>query len=150
MPLVLAVEDSAVAGARTGDALAWADLYERFQPILSRYLEVVAPADAADMDEVWARAGRSLAGQPEGVDPLVWLLRVARDGRVLSPSPDDTDDPTIKAIRELRPLEMDVVALRVIAGLDDADVAVVTGRPVERVRMAGHRGVARLIEGSAA
>lgn len=146
MPLVLAVEDVSVSGARSGDALAWADLYERFHPILRRYLEVVAPEEAADMDGVWERAGRSLAGQPEGIDPLVWLLRVARDGQVVCPSPDDTDDPTVKAIRSLRPLEMDVVALRVIAGLDDDDVAAVTGRPIERVRMAGHRAVARLLE----
>ncbi|GJM37757.1 MAG: hypothetical protein DHS20C19_11240 [Acidimicrobiales bacterium] len=150
MPLVLAVEDPSVAGARGGDALAWADLYERFQPVLLRYLEVVAPDELNDMDAVWRRAGRALAGQPEGVDPLVWLLRVARDGRVLCPSPEDTDDPTIKRIRSLRPLDMDVIALRVIAGLSDEDVAVVTGRPIERIRMAGHRGVAKLVDEGAA
>ncbi|MDW3217211.1 MAG: hypothetical protein R8F63_01250 [Acidimicrobiales bacterium] len=150
MPLVLAVEDPSVAGARAGDALAWADLYERFQPVLVRYLEVVAPDDVQDMDSVWERAGRALAGQPEGVDPLVWLLRVARDGRVLCPSPDDADDPTIKCIRRLRPLEMDVIALRVIASLSDEDVAVVTGRPIERIRMAGHLAVAKLIDEGAA
>ncbi len=146
MPLVLALEDPSVAGARTGDPLAWTDLYERFQPILLRYLEVVDPQRAEDMDAVWERAGHMLAGQPDGIDPLLWLLRVARDGVVVCPSPDATDDPTVKAIRELRPVEMEVVALRVIAGLSDEDVAAVTGRPIERVRLAGHRGVAKLIE----
>lgn len=146
MPLVLALEDPSVAGARSGDPLAWTDLYERFHPTLLRYLEVVDPQRAEDMDAVWKRAGHLLSGQPEGVDPLLWLLRVARDGVVVSPSPEATDNPTIKAIRELRPIEMEVVALRVIAGLSDDDVAVVTGRPIERVRLAGHKGVAKLIE----
>lgn len=146
MALLLAIEDPSVAGARSGDPIAWADLYERFHPILVRYLEVVAPDDAADMDGVWERAARGLSGQPEGIDPLVWLLRTARDGQVLCPSPEDSDDPTIQAIRRLRPVEMDVVSLRVIAGLSDEDIAAIVGRPAESVRMAARRGVAKLLE----
>lgn len=146
MALLLAIEDPSVAGARSGDPIAWADLYERFHPILVRYLEVVAPDDAADMDVVWERAARGLSGQPEGIDPLVWLLRTARDGQVLCPAPEDSDDPTIQAIRRLRPVEMDVVSLRVIAGLSDEDIGAVIGRPAESVRMAARRGVAKLLE----
>lgn len=144
MPLTMQVEDPSVAGARSGDPLAWADLAERFHPLLARYLEVVDPDSAADMASVWNRAGRSLGGQPEGVDPWIWLLRVARDGRVICPPPDQTDDPVIRAIRMLAPFEMDVVALRVVAGLDDHDTALVVGRPVERVRRACHDGLVRL------
>jgi DNA-directed RNA polymerase specialized sigma24 family protein len=151
MSLSLAVVDPSVAGARQGDALAWADLYERFHPVLERYLEVVNPEALEDMDEVWARAARTLALQPEGVAPLIWLLRSARDGMVVCPDPDDTDDPAIQAMRALAPLEMDVVALRVVAGLDEFETAFVIGRPVERVRLAGHEGLARLMrEGTAA
>lgn len=145
MPLTLQLEDPSVAGARGGDAIAWADLYERFHPLLERYLEVIDPETAADLDEVWARAGRSLAGQPEGVDPLIWLLRVARDGRVTCPSPDTTSDPAVRAIRSLPPLQMDVIALRVVAGLSEEDVALVIGRPIERIRSVGHSGLAHLL-----
>lgn len=145
MPLTLAPEDPAVAGARVGDPLAWADLYERFHPLLERYLEVVNPDALEDMDAVWARAGRSLAGQPEGVPPLLWLLRAARDGLVICPDPDDSADPAVRAIRGLPPAEMDVIALRVIAGLDEDDTAFVVGRPVERIRSAAHHGLAKLL-----
>lgn len=145
MPLTLQTEDPSVAGARLGDPLAWADLYERFHPIVERYLEVIDPEAHGDLDAVWDRAGRSLGGQPEGVDPLIWLLRVARDGKVTCPSPDETEDPNIRAIRALPPLEMDVVALRVVGGLSEEDVALVVGRPVERVRSAAHHGLAQLM-----
>ncbi len=144
MTLALDVEDSSVAGARRGDPLAWADLYERFQPVIHRYLEVVDPAALNDLDALWTRAARTLPGQSEGIEPLIWLLRTARDDKVSRPSPDETDDPTIRAIRSLKPLEMDVIALRVIAGLADEGVAAVIGRPVERVRAAAHRGVSQL------
>jgi len=145
MSVTLALEDPSVAGARGGDPLAWADLYERFHPILERYLEIVNPDALSDMDAVWARAGRSLAGQPEGVAPLLWLLRAARDGLVIRPDPADTTDPAVRAIRSLAPVEMDVVALRVVAGLGEDDTAFVIGRPVERVRSAAHNGLARLL-----
>ena len=150
MPLTLAIEDPSVAGARRGDPLAWADLYERFHPILVRYLEVVNPLALDDMDAVWARAGRLLGGQPEGVPALLWLLRAARDGLVLCPDPDASSDPAVRAIRSLPPLEMDVIALRVVAGLDEEDTAFVIGRPVERVRSAAHHGIAKILrEGDA-
>jgi DNA-directed RNA polymerase specialized sigma24 family protein len=150
VPLTRQIEDPSVTGARRGDPVAWADLYERFHPILERYLEIIDPGAGRDLDETWARAGRNLAGQPEGIDPLIWLLRTARDGKVSCPSPGDTDDPAIRAIRALTPLEMDVIALRVVAGLGEEDVAFVIGRPVERVRRAGHSGLAQLLREQAA
>jgi DNA-directed RNA polymerase specialized sigma24 family protein len=145
MALMLEVEDPSVAGARRGDPLAWADLYGRYQPLLHRYLEVVDPSSLDDIDEMWARAARTLPGQPEGVEPLIWLLRTARDVKIICPSPDETSNPTIRAIRSLEPLEMDVVALRVVAGLSDEDVAMVIGRPVSRIRAVGHRGLEKLV-----
>ena len=144
MPLTLEVEDASVAGARIGDPVAWADLYERYHPLIERYLEVVNPDSLNELDEMWARAGRLLSGQPVGVAPLIWLLRSARDGLVICPDPEDTSDPAVRAIRTLPPVEMDVVALRVVAGLSEEDTAHVIGRPIERVRSAGHSGLAAL------
>ncbi len=145
MPLTLELEDPSVAGARTGDPLAWADLYERFHPVIERYLEVIAPVELEDLDAVWERAARVLPGQPVGVQPLIWLLRAARDGKVVCPEPDETDDPTVRAIRALSPVQMDVVALRVVAGLSDEDTAMVIGRHVSSVRAAAHEGLGRLM-----
>lgn len=145
MALTLTTEDISLAGARRGDPVAWADLYARFHPILERYLAVVSPDGAAAVDEVWERAGRNLGGQPEGIDPLVWLLRTARDGKSLEPSPDDADDPAIAAIRRLPPLEMDVLALRTVARLSDGDVAAIVGRPEIRVRAIARSGLAELM-----
>lgn len=145
MSTTLAIEDPSVAGARRGDPLAWADLYERFHPILTRYLEVVNPAALDDMDAVWTRAARSLGGQPEGVRALLWLLRAARDGLVLRPDPGESSDTAVRAIRALPAVEMDVIALRVVAGLDEEETAFVIGRPVERVRSAAHQGIAKIL-----
>ena len=145
MVLLLEVEDPSVAGARVGDRGAWADLYERFHPIIERYLQVTNPAGLADVDEMWADAARALPGEPEGIEPLIWLLRSVRDTAAVCPSSDDADDPAIRAVRSLDPIEMDVIALRVIAGLSEEDVALLVGRPVGRVRAAGHQGVAHLI-----
>ena len=146
MTVVLDVEDPSVAAARRGDSLAWADLYERYHPVIERYLEVVDPEALADSDDIWVRAAHTLPAQPEGLEPLIWLLRTARDGKIARPSPEDSDDLTIRVIRSLSPIEMDVIALRVIAGLAEEDVALVIGRPIERVRAAAHRGVSRLVE----
>ena len=146
MTLVLDVDDPSVAAARLGDPLGWADLYERYHPMIERYLEVVDPEALADSDGIWVRAARTLPAQPEGLEPLIWLLRTARDAKIARPSPDDSDDPTIRAIRSLGPVEMDVVALRVIARLSEEDIALLIGRPIERVRAAAHRGVSRLVE----
>ncbi|MEZ5167718.1 MAG: sigma factor-like helix-turn-helix DNA-binding protein [Acidimicrobiales bacterium] len=63
----------------------------------------------------------------------------------MCPSPEDTDDPAIRAIRSLRPLQMDVIALRVVAGLTEEDTALVVGRPVERVRAVSRAGLNRLL-----
>jgi hypothetical protein len=144
MSLTLEVEDASVDGARNGDPVAWADLYERYHPIIVRYLEVVNPEALTDMDAVWTRAGRLLGVQPVGVEPLIWLLRSARDGLVICPDPEESADPAVRAIRALPPLEMDVVALRVVAQLSEEATAFVIGRPIERVRSAGHSGLASL------
>ncbi len=146
MTLVLDVEDPSVAAARRGDPLAWADLYERYHPVIERYLAVVDPEALANSDDIWVRAAHTLPAQPEGFEPLIWLLRTARDDKIAQPPPDDSDDLTIRAIRALSPIEMDVIALRVIAGLSEADIALVIARPIERVRAAAHRGVSRLME----
>lgn len=143
MAMTLSTEDPSVDGARSGDPIAWADLYERFHPLIVRYLEIVAPE--ADPEAVWETAAHALPGQPVGIDPAVWLLRVAREFRVGVPDPDATDNPVVSAVRRLNPLQMEVIALRVVGRLDDADVAAVVGWPATRVAAVAHAALGELM-----
>lgn len=145
MAMVPAVDDPSVSGARRGDPLAWADLYERYQPVVDRYLQIVDPEALDEVDAIWERAARDLDVLPEGAEPLTWLLRAVHEGSHPEPSTTASLDPVIRVMRSLEPLELDVLALRVIAGLSDEEVASVTGRPVSRVRVVGHLGFAKLL-----
>lgn len=141
----LSIEDPSVDGARRGDREAWADLYQRFHPVIARYVEIVAPD--ADPESVWARAAHALPGQPVGVKPLVWLLRVARECRVGDADPEATDDPSIAAIRRLPPLQREIITMRVVGRLSEADVAAVVGWPESRVSSVCHAALSDLVHG---
>ncbi len=140
--MTLSTEDPAVDGARGGDPTAWADLYERFHPTIARYLEVLAPD--VDPETIWGAAARALPGQPVGIKPLVWLLRVCREVCVHPPDPDQTDSDVIAMVRRLPPLQMEIITLRVVGGLADGDVAAVVGWPETRVVSAAHHALAEL------
>lgn len=131
MAMLLAVEDPSVESARIGDLSAWAELRERYHPVVVKYLEIVAPT--VDPETIWERADHALAVQPVGINPLVWLLRVARESTVEGPDPESTSNPMITSVRRLPHLQMEVMALRVAGGLDDAEVAAIIGWPVSRV-----------------
>jgi RNA polymerase sigma-70 factor, ECF subfamily len=102
-----------------------------------------------------------------------WVLTIARHraldwkrreaGRPATPvpveyladhqAPDDTADATLEAlstaaalavVRTLPPDQAEVVSLRVLAGLDVAHVAAVTGKRPGTVRVLAHRGLRRL------
>jgi RNA polymerase sigma-70 factor, ECF subfamily len=90
----------------------------------------------------WARREASRPATPVPVDDLV--------GRR---APDDTAGAALEAVStaealallaRLPPDQAEVVALRVIAGLDVAHVAEITGRRPGTVRVLAHRGLRRL------
>ncbi len=144
MPVTTAVEDPSVTGARAGDPLAWTDLYQHYEPVIERYLEIVDPALAADTDTVWERAAKALADQPAGIVPLIWLMRSAWECRS-DESPAPSHDPALRAVQHLPATERDVIALRVVAGLDEREVGAVMGKADSRVRAIGHSGLRRLL-----
>ncbi len=87
----------------------------------------------------WARREASRPATPVPVDDLV--------GRAAA---DDTADAALEAVStaealallaRLPPDQAEVVALRVIAGLDVAHVAEITGRRPGTVRVLAHRGL---------
>ena len=166
--------DSAlVAAAKRGDEEAFRALFRAVQPRLLRYLAVTTPGAGEDIAaEAWVRVVRDLDRFHGDDDDFgAWVLTIARHRRVDAaraaardrsvpvatpperPAPDDvpaaveamvSTESALRLLAMLPPSEAEVVALRVVAGLDVAAVAVVTGRRPGTVRVLAHRGLRRL------
>jgi len=163
-----------LAGALAGDEHAFARLYRDVHPPLLRYLRAMSPELAEDAaSEGWLEVSRALDGftGPEAAF-RAWLFAIARrkvidriryETRRPSASWEDLDaiaprlrdvadevveeDETRRALALVRTLPADqseAVLLRVVAGLDYAEVAEVMGRSTGAVRVLVHRGLKRL------
>jgi len=160
-----------LAAAKTGGEWAIAVLYREFQPKLLRYLSAQEPRDGEDLA---ASAGLvRFSGDEHGFQR--WLFTIAhrrlidlrrrrgRSPRATSdlsvfgerPGPDDTEalalaateaDVALAHIAALPPDQAAVVLLRVVAGLDVADVAEIVGKKPGAVRVLQHRALTRLAE----
>ena len=163
-----------LASARTGDEEAFARIFRDVQPALLRYLRVIAtdPEDVAGETWVQVVAGlRRFRGEEQ--DFRAWLFTIARNraadagrSRARRPAvpldmteaehqpttPDAADraletlstQTTMALIRSLPPDQAEIIVLRVVAGLDTADVARIVGKTPGAVRVAAHRGLRRL------
>ena len=132
-----------ISGARTGDPFSWAELYDRYQPRLARFLVLTgASALAEDDSRLWAAAAESLKDEPIGIDPGVWLFRVARSLRDTEPGGVDLVNP----LADLTDLDRDVIGLRVAGGLTETSVSEIIGRSVTRVQSAGHNGLSTILQ----
>jgi RNA polymerase sigma-70 factor (ECF subfamily) len=167
-----------LARAATGDAQAFAVVWRETQPMLLRYLRLIAGADAEDIaQQTWLAVIEGLAGFA-GTEPGFrrWVVTIARNIHVdqvrrkvrhpedltampvLEPADDATADVAdvvaerlstewaLQLIATLPPAQREMVALRVIAGLDVGEVAALVGRSPGAVRVAVHRGLTRLRE----
>jgi RNA polymerase sigma-70 factor (ECF subfamily) len=124
------------------------------------WLEVVRGLGRFTGDEANFRAWVFTIARHRGLD---WRRRAAR--RPTAPLPSETfaglpapDDPAAAAlesmateralalIAQLPPDQAEVVVLRVVAGLDVAQVATIVGKRPGTVRVLGHRGPRRLAE----
>jgi len=166
--------DDVLAGATRGDEPAFAELYRDLHPPLLRYLRALSWEQAEDAaSETWLELTRSLSGFV-GAEPSfrAWVFTIARrklidrvryEARRPSSAWDDRGDPgpatrdvaddvveldsTYRALALVRALPRDqaeAVLLRVVGGLDYADVAQVMGRTTGAVRVLVHRGLRRL------
>jgi RNA polymerase sigma-70 factor, ECF subfamily len=163
-----------LSAAQSGDDAAFIRLWRETQPVLLRFLTVRAPELADDVAaETWLAALpqlRRFSGD-EGAF-RGWLVAIARNKLVdvrrrsgrrpehlgglrfehTSLAPDTAElaherQATEDALRLIAQLPSDVaemVALRVIVGLDVAEVAAVVGKSSGAVRVAVHRGLRRL------
>src|SRR3954447_16025812 len=163
--------DTALRRARDGDERGFRELWAALQPRLLRYLAVKAPGLAEDVAaETWLQVVRDLARfRGDADDFRAWLFTVARNraidaarassARPVLLLPDLPEPGTTAGSAEAQALERlstqdalrlvatlpaeqaELVALRVIAGLDVATVASITGRSAGAVRVGVHRAL---------
>jgi RNA polymerase sigma-70 factor (ECF subfamily) len=165
-----------LAAAAAGDPGAFAELWRATHPVLLRYLKVICGDQGEDVaSETWLKAIRALpsfVGDEQAFRG--WLTVVARNhvrdlGRqaarrpeVLTPEPPprrgnapDAADEALERLGTERALQLlaslpaaqaEIVALRVIVGLEPAEVGRIVGRSAGAVRVAVHRALGTLAE----
>lgn len=158
--------------ARRGDEEAFAQLWREANPMLLRYLRVLAGDAAEDVaSETWVHVVRGLKDfRGDERDWRAWLVTVARRravdaGRQRQRRPTvalEGDEPTpapdaetlalenlstaraLELVATLPPQQAEAVVLRVVAGLEPAQVATLLGMTPGAVRVSVHRGLKRL------
>jgi len=159
-----------LSAAARGDEDAFAALWRNLQPALLHYLHTIAPDVAEDIAaETWIEVIRGLQAF-RGDEPTfrTWALTIARKRVIdwrrrsdnLATEPQRTDMPdrqdaiadaessraALALVATLPPAQAEIVVLRVLGGLDVAEVAAVTGKRPSTVRLLSHRGLRRLAQ----
>lgn len=165
--------ESVLHAAQTGAEWAVAALYRELHPSLLRYLTAQEPADGEDLaSEVWLDVGRALT-RFEGDEYAFrgWLFTIARRRLIdhrrararrrttsvpleeLVDGPDPADvfaeaeiGAALTCLRRLTSEQVEVVLLRVVAGLGSAQVASVLAKKPGTVRVIQKRALDRLAE----
>lgn len=165
-----------LAAAQAADEAAFARLWRDANPVLLRYLHVLAgPAWAEDVaSDTWLHVVRGIAAfHGDERDWRAWIVTLARRraidaGRVRQrhPSvawqPGDEPPPSAAAeavaleqldthaalalVAQLPPQQAEAVVLRVVAGLEPAQVGALLGMSAGTVRVSVHRGLKRLAQ----
>jgi RNA polymerase sigma-70 factor, ECF subfamily len=166
--------DGVLSRARSGDETAFGRLWDALHPRLLRYLRVLGCDEADDVaSETWLQAVRDLSRFDGGADDFRgWLFAIGRHrvidasrsrirsrSRLMSAAvvpvvePNPVEDEVLDGLSTrqavamvagLSPDQAEVVALRIIAGLDTAAVARILGKTPGAVRIALHRGLRTL------
>jgi RNA polymerase sigma-70 factor (ECF subfamily) len=165
-----------LAAASGGDPDAFAQLWRTTHPLLLRYLRLTAGDAAEDIaSETWLKVMRNLnsfTGDEQAF--RAWLTVVGRNAardharsavrRPETPAaeppplqvggPDAADEAlenlgtesALRLLATLPPAQAEMVALRVVVGLEPAEVARIVGRSPGAVRVAVHRALASLAQ----
>jgi RNA polymerase sigma-70 factor, ECF subfamily len=165
-----------LASAQGGDETAFACLFRDAQPALLRYLQVITPDAEDVAAETWLQVVKGLPGFRGGEEAFrAWLFTIARHravdaSRSRSRRPDvpltgteavpqplapDAADLALESIstqsvvalvKRLPPDHAEIIMLRVVAGLEAADVARIVGKTPGAVRVTAHRALRRLAD----
>jgi RNA polymerase sigma-70 factor, ECF subfamily len=165
-----------LARAQHGDEAAFTTLFRTMQPMLLRYLTVLAGASNAEdlAAETWIGALRGLVKfRGNESDLRGWLVTIARARWVDMvraatrrreelaeelpdrPALDDVagtvvaraaSEEALALIARLPEEQAEIVTLRVVAQLEVSEVAEITGKTANHVRVLCHRGLRRLAE----
>ena len=168
--------DSTLCSAQAGDEVAFAALWRSLHPPLLRWLSVVAPGGAEDVEsEVWLTVTRGLPSfEGDERDFRAWVFTTARrraidwarrrkrqpraapldgldvaDPVATSSSLVDADaalEAALTLLRRLTPDQREVVALRVIVGLTVGETATIVNKSDGAVRVLCHRGLRTLAQ----
>jgi RNA polymerase sigma-70 factor, ECF subfamily len=163
-----------LAAAQRGDEAAFEVLWRAVNPGLVRYLRVTARPAAEDIAaETWLQIIRSLGGFRGDEGPFrAWVFTIARNKVIdwrryesirptqdLQPEhldiagADDTEHAVLERLSTERALAIiatlppdmaEIVTLRIVAGLDVAQVAKLVHKRPGAVRVASHRALAKL------
>ncbi len=155
--------------AKDGDRAALGDIWERYQPLMLRYLRGCGSRDAADVaSSVWIEVAKGLKRfRGDAGDFRRWLLTIARRRHIdeirrqsrrqqvpmtdeHAPVVHDRDvsdlDRALQMIRRLNDDQREAVLLRYLADMDVSEIAQVMGKSEGNVRVLVHRGLQRLQE----
>jgi RNA polymerase sigma-70 factor, ECF subfamily len=165
-----------LAAAQKGDEAAFEALWRAVNPGLVRYLRVTARPAADDIAaETWLQIIRSLASFRGAEGPFrAWVFTIARNKVIdwrryesvrptqdLQPEhldiagTDDTEQAVLEHLSTERALALiatlppdvaEIVTLRVVVGLDVAQVAKLVHKRPGAVRVSSHRALAKLHE----
>jgi RNA polymerase sigma-70 factor, ECF subfamily len=165
--------DDVLASAQTGNESAFAKLWRWLNPVLLRWLRVVAPENVEDVaSEVWLSVTRGMASFTGGEDEFRgWLFTIARRRaidsarrRLRQPRVDSLEsldlpdaatgasqfdgafelETALTLLQRLTADQREVVALRVIAGMTVSETAAIVKRTEGAVRVLCHRGLRSL------
>lgn len=162
----VAVLEGVIARARRGDQESFDQIYRTYAPLLRRHLELTCGSRADDVAAAtWASVVKSIgtfAG--DGHDFRRWLFTIARrrlvdDIRRTSRAPVVVAEPhendlavdfssplesvewVDAALASLPVRQAEVLSLRIVGGLDVAEVATLLDLTPENVRVLSHRGL---------
>jgi RNA polymerase sigma-70 factor (ECF subfamily) len=169
----LAKRDEAglLAAARRGEREALAELCARWYPRVLRYMRYRVRADAAEdlTSEVFVRVVRGIGGQTGSF--RAWLFAIARnvvtdwlrhkqvagqvttDGEAVARQKAATATPAeatarrldlAAAIEQLTEAQRELVTLKFLEGFDNAEIATLTGRSPEAIRVLQFRALRAL------
>jgi RNA polymerase sigma-70 factor, ECF subfamily len=165
--------DGILAAAQAGAEWGVGSMYRDLNPAVLRYLRIQGAREPEDVaSETWMSVARGLKGfRGDEADLRRWVFTIARrrlidarrrEGRrperPIGSAEDaraggDVEEEALEALSTDRvrsilsslPVDQaDVLLLRVIAGLDTADVARMVGKRAGTVRVLQHRALARL------